>query len=198
MPNLRKIATTFAVILLIASTIAGMVQIAYSETTNDDVLKQNPLLQEATSLIEANHILIENRDLSTVIAIGTVKKVESVLLNDKTGMIVTNAEICVEVPLTDNIQPNDTLVVRYVGGSVGNLTLRVYTMWAYGSEDTVSLPGVMKLEGGEKVLFFGRQEEAYLQLLAHLPFPAGNAEESNNHNGNGEYMLLSETQPSTC
>ncbi|MEJ2272684.1 MAG: hypothetical protein P8X91_09480, partial [Candidatus Bathyarchaeota archaeon] len=42
----------------------------------------------------------------------------------------------------------------------------------YGPADTVSLPGVMKLGIGEKVLFFGRQEEDHVELLTYLPFLA--------------------------
>lgn len=100
------------------------------------------------------------------------------------------------MPLTDNIQANDTLVVRYVGGSIGDIALIVNIMWAYGPEDTISLPDVMKLETGEKVLFFCRQKEDHLQLLTYIPFPADGTKEVDKPDGN-DYLQLSENQPST-
>lgn len=71
-----KVATIFALILLLASTMRSMVQITYSDSANDNIQNKNPLVQEANSLIEANQILIENRDLATFVAIGTVKKLK--------------------------------------------------------------------------------------------------------------------------
>jgi hypothetical protein len=198
MPNLRRIITTFAVTLLVVTTIAGMVQMVYPESTNGDVPNKNTLVQEATSLIEANQILIENRYLSTFVAIGEVKKVESITLDYETGKIATNAEICVDVPLTENIHANDTITVRYVGGTVGNMTLWVKINWAYGPEDTVRLPGEFKLDIGATIMFFAKEEYDHVKLLTYVPFSIDNASTSNDYDAGEGYMLpLSEPQPST-
>lgn len=196
--SLKKLSATFAVILLIVATTANMIQNAYPESTNVDVSNTNRLVQEATSLIEENQILIENRKLSNYVAIGTVKKVESIILDDKTGNVVTNAEICVDAPLTKNIQTNDVITVRYVGGSVDNMTLWVRVNWAYAAEDTVRLPSEFNLETGATIMFFAKEEDDHTKLLTYVPFSIDSVNKSSNQGTDeSDVSTRSETQPST-
>ena len=198
MKRLRGFSVVFVVAIVLFSAFVGIAVTYGPDLTIQTASPTDPMIQDANSLIEANQILVENRNLSTLVAIGEVKKVESLIVDSETRTIMTDAEIRIDVSLTGNLHANDSVTVRYVGGTVGNMTLWVRTNWAYGPEDTVQLPDDFKLSIGTTILFFAAKEDDYFKLLTYLPFSKDKANLQKDYGVTEEDMfLLSESQPST-
>ena len=173
MKNLKTIAT-FVIAALMLSAVAGIVVTAIPEPAGDNSSQIDAVMQGTTALIDSNQILARAKDESSLVGIGTVEKVDFELLEDRPGHIVTNARILMETPLTGNIESNETVTVRYDGGTIGNTTMALFISWAIGPQDTVQLPSMLKLDIGMRILFFAQQKDEYMQLATYVPFSTEN------------------------
>jgi hypothetical protein len=173
-------------ILLCATVVASSVA---AQVSTDQKTKQEA--RNATDIINANQILKLWQNESTQVGIGTVQDVTCKLEELGKGQtIFTYAEISVEVPLTDNLIPEQIIVAKYLGGQTEKLTLRVDILWPFFPNDTVTPPSMFRLSKGQSILFF--VEEATNTLAGYLPYKTANSADIDHLK-----LLSTEPQPTT-
>lgn len=165
MCELKRFVIVFAFALLMVTMLLPIAQPIRRASSNADK-------QKAENLIEANHCLRHLRNVSTYVAIGTVK--DFVYKRVDNG-IQTHVDISVTLPLTENVQSQQILTVWYTGGEVDGLRYVVNILWFYGPEDTVILPSVLKLEVGMSVLFFAYHHDCSVELFCYIPYSISEA-----------------------
>ncbi len=125
--------------------------------------------QKATDIINSNQILKLWQNESTHSGIGVVQDVSCKLEELGKGQtIFTYAELLVEVPLTDNLNSEQIVVAKYLGGQTDNLTLTVDMLWPYFLNDTVTPPSMFDLSKGQTVMFFIK--EPANTLSGYIPY----------------------------
>ena len=148
-------------------------------------------VQKATGIINDNQILRLWQNSSTQVGIGTVRKVTSQFeMFDGYETIFTYAEISVNTPLTDNLSPEQTITAKYLGGQVGVHGLDVQIRWPHYPNDTIVLPGSLKLSEGLNLMFFINATTK--ALVGYIPYTIAGAT-----SGLPQMRLLSEPQPTT-
>ncbi len=200
MKNANEISIVFvaAMLLFPLGASALVTGTATLEPVNNSSPQIDAIVQNATSMIDTNQILTRIKGDSSFVGIGTVEKIGYDFLDDWSGRIVTSADLIMEVPLAGSVKSNQTVTVRYDGGTIGDETMAIFFSWAVGPADTVRLPSPMKLDVGMRVLFFAQQKVGYIQLITYVPFSTENAETALiPSSNNGDLTILSETQPST-
>lgn len=143
--------------------------------------------RDAVNLINSNMNLKLWENRSTQIGIGTVQSTYCKF--EDAHALYTYAEISVTAPVTDNLELQQTVLVKYLGGEIGDEWCVVFQDWPYFESDTVIPPEVFDLKKGMDLLFFANDTNG--MLLGYVLYSTVESVQGPSR------MLASEPQPTT-
>ncbi|MCW4003574.1 MAG: matrixin family metalloprotease [Candidatus Bathyarchaeota archaeon] len=132
----------------------------------------NQMVEEtnkANDLINSNKLLTGWKNESTQVGVGTVQETTTKLEEISEGQLIyTYAKIQVKVPLVENLQAEQIITAKYLGGQTEDLSLRVDIEWHNFENDTIQPPTTFSLSKGMSIMFF--IQERTNSLTGYIPY----------------------------
>lgn len=180
---MKKICVVIIILVLLFSIFTASTALAQTSINQDN--------EKAKQLINTNQILKSLKNQSNKVGIGVVNEVTCRVEELGKGQtIFTYAEILVNIPLTENIKSGQTIIVKYIGGRVGDKEIIASIDWRYFAGDSISLPEFFDLREGQSIMFFA--EEYTNSLTGYIPY------ETTDNKMTPSKTLRFEPQPSTA